>query len=104
MLHRSHNVLIFEIETRQKYAEVLAYSGMELHLMTSERTPDSQRNDSQEASSIIFPRSVRGWDLVIPHQGRYSLRAVLYKPSRRRGRDQMVKRTEYWRIKEILGA
>lgn len=103
VLRRSHGVLVFEIGTRQKYPEVLSHGGWELDLVTSERTPDSQRNGSAEATSVLFPRGMRGWSLVIPSQGRYSLTAALYKPARRRSRDKMVPRTEEWRVRAILG-
>lgn len=103
VVHRSRGALVFELGTVQKYPEVLSYGGTEMLLMTSERTPPSQRNSSQEATAVIFPRSVRGWDVVAPHQGRYSLTVALYKPIRRRGRDKMTARTEAWRIKEIIG-
>lgn len=95
---RSHGVLVAEIGTRQKYPEVLGYSGTELHLVTSERTPENQLNGSQEATSVIFPRAVRGWAVVAPDHGRYSLTVALYKTARRRSPDKMTARSEYWRL------
>lgn len=102
VMRRSRGVLVFELGTAQKYPEVLACSGTELHLVISERTPESQRNDSQEATSVIFPRSVRGWDVITPGHGRYSLTVALYRPVRHRSPDKMIARTEEWRVEEIL--
>lgn len=102
VIRRSRGVLIFEIGTVQKYPEVLAYSGTELHLVTSKRTPGTQLNESAEATSVIFPRSVRGWGMVTPSVGRYSLTVALYKPARRRTANKMIARTDEWRVERIL--
>lgn len=103
VVRRSRGVLVAEIGTGQKYSRVLGYTGTEVHLVTSERTPQGQRNDAPEATSVIFPRNVRGWNVVVPDMGRYSLTLVLYKPDRRRSRDKMTLRTEEWRVAQILG-
>lgn len=107
VVRRSRGVLVAEIGTRQKYPEVLAWTGCELHLMTSQRTPKFQRNESPDATSVMFPRSVRGWSVVAPGMGRYSLTIVLYKPARirlwhRDRRNKMTARTEEWRVEQML--
>ncbi len=102
VVRRSYGVLIAEIGTRQKYPEVLTYSGWELNLVISERTPDSQRNESSAATSVLFPRSLRGWSIIVPNCGRYSLTLALYKPARHRNMNEMITQTEQWRIKEML--
>ena len=74
VLRRSRGVLVAEIGTSQKYAEVLAYSGTELLLKASEMTPAHSYDENAEATSVVFPVRLRGWDAVVPCSGRYAVR------------------------------
>jgi len=95
VIRRGRGYMIVELATAQKYPQILTTSGVELCLMSSEHTPERQKNGSNEATSVMFPRSVRGWQVVSEFTGRYTLRFALYKePRRPRHRDVMVRISE----------
>lgn len=102
IVHRSHGALAAEIGTVQKYPEILAYSGLEVHIQASESTPEGTYDKSAQASFLIYPRSMRGAALAYS-TGRYTIGIALYKRNRHSRRDVAVRRDEDWRIRYILG-
>ncbi len=81
VIFRRRGLLIAEIDMRQKYAEVLAYSGREILLLASERTRKDNYDPDKLATRVTFPPGE--WEIVTEHHARYSLRFVLYRSSRR---------------------
>lgn len=100
VIHRSRKALVIEIGTRQKYPEVIGYSSTEMHIISSERTRENSYDHDAAASTVMFPDRCRGWDVLVEITGRYSLRAVLYRPGKRH-RDLMEEHSDQWRIDKI---
>jgi hypothetical protein len=100
VVQRGRGFLVVEIGTAQKYPKVLGYSGEELHLTASEHTPERHLEGRPDnATTIVFPATRRGWQVISADTGRYSLTFALYKePLRRKKRNLMVERTDAWRV------
>jgi hypothetical protein len=102
IVHRSRGALAAEISTRQKYPEILCYSGAEMHIRASEYTRKDTYDEDAHASTLIFPRSMRGATLAYS-TGRYTMHIALFKRNRHSRHDAAVRRDEDWRVKHILG-
>jgi hypothetical protein len=105
VIRRSRNVLVFEVEAQQKYCEPLGWTGSELLLCASERTREDSYDKDAMATCIVFPRAVRGWDVIVPSRMRYSMRVALYRPWSGRwlqrrwpwlGQNAMTERDDEW--------
>lgn len=100
VMRRERGCMIIEIGTRQKYPEIGAWSGSELLIMASERTRKDSYSKENMATCVIYPRAIRGWDVISPISARYTLYVAFYKPARlaRRYEHQFQRQAEQWRI------
>ena len=99
---RSRGFIACTLDVDQKYPEVRSWSGMEVHLGTSEHTPARQLLPDSHATTVVYPLRVRGWDLTY-NTGNYYVDLVLRKPSRI-GLPVMEERDENWRVAQFTEA
>jgi len=85
LVARGRKFRVFEIDTHEKYPELIGYGGRDVHLMMSERTPAHHREGREDLPATRITFGVpEGWEPLHEEHGRYSMRFGFYKPRRKR--------------------
>lgn len=99
---RSRGFIALVMDTSQKYPEVRSWTGMEVMVGPSEHTSPQTYDPDKPVTCVVFPESVRGWDVTY-RTGRYDVSIVLTRPGSP-GRMALRERSEAWRFLQFSRA